>query len=115
MSNTVETVVTARADGIDKNTRATTGDETPNILVVALSPLRIVLTRAARVYVQSLVGMMGLVMTGIASESLITPNDFGGKLWMAAGFALAPSAITLLQNAAELLTKLDETRPKLRA
>lgn len=113
----VETVVTSRAHGFEQNVvlAKTTAASTPNVLVKALSPLRIVLTRVARVYVQSLVGMLGLVMTGIASDALITPNDFGGKLVMAAGFALAPSAITLLQNALELLTRLDESRPELRA
>lgn len=112
----VETVVTSRADGFAKNVLATTvASTTPNVLVKALSPLRIVATRVARVYLQSLVGMLAVVMTGIASDSLVTPNDFGGKLWMAAGFALAPSTITLLQNALELLTRLDESRPELRA
>lgn len=112
----VETVVTARAEGFTRNVTATTAPaSTPNVLIKALSPLRIIVTRVARVYVQALVGMLGLVMTGIASDSIIAPNDFGGKLWLAMGFALAPAVMTLLQNTAEILTKLDETKPELRA
>jgi hypothetical protein len=111
----VETVVTAREQGINENMMARTTGDIPNVLVKALSPLRIMATRAARVYLQSLVGMLGLVMSGFAEGSLITPEDFGGKLMMAAGFALAPSVMTLVQNAAELFARLDETRPELRA
>lgn len=111
----IETVVVKREDTIDRTVMASTPADMPNVLVKALSPVRIVATRVIRVYLQSLLGMLTVVMSGVASDALITPTDFQGKLALAAGFALAPSAITLLQNAAELLAKWDETNASWRA
>lgn len=111
----ITTIVTKRDDGISRSTLAMTPSAVPDVIVKALSPVRIVITRVARVYIQVLVGMLTVVMSGVAADALVTPVDFVGKLKLAAGFAIAPAVVTLLQNALELLTKLDESRPELRA
>lgn len=120
MPEEVSTVVVKReGTGSGAESPNTVTASTPaswsNVTIKALSPVRVILTRVARVYVQSLSGMLAVVMTGIASDALITPVDFIGKLKLAAGFALAPAIMALLQNLTEVLTKLDQTRPELRA
>jgi hypothetical protein len=90
-------------------------EDVPAVVVKPLSPVRVLLTRVARVYLQSLAGMLTVVMSGMAPDALVTPVDFVGKLSLAGGLALAPATVTLLQNAVELLTRLDESYPQLRA
>lgn len=111
----IETVVVKRENTMDRTVVASTPQDMPNVLVRALSPIRVVATRAGRVYLQSLMGMLTIVMSGVASDSLIAPADFKGQLILAAGFSVAPATVTLLQNAAELLAKWDETNAAWRA
>jgi hypothetical protein len=109
MAEELKTVVTDRA--------ANTAKMSARTILVALSPLRIVLTRAARVYVQSLVGFLTAVMTGAAGAAgvQVPAGDFWTLLLSCASLAVAPAAMSLLMNIAELLGKWDETRPELRA
>lgn len=109
MSEDLKTVVTDRAKNTEKMSAQT--------ILIALSPLRIVLTRAARVYIQSLVGFLTAVLTGAAGSVgvNITAGNFGHQLLVCASLAVAPAVMSLLMNIAELLGKLDETRPELRA
>lgn len=105
----LKTVVVDRAENTAKMTAHT--------VLVALSPLRIVLTRAARVYVQSLVGFLTAVLTGAAGAAgvTVTAGDFWHQLVVCASLAVAPAVMSLLMNVAELLGKIDETSPQLRA
>ena len=109
MADVLKTVVVDRPENSAKQVAHT--------VLVALSPLRIVLTRGARVYVQSLVGFLTAVMSGAAGAAGVTlsAGDFWGQFVTCAGLAIAPAVMSLLMNVAELLGKLDETVPQLRA
>lgn len=109
MSDELKTVVTDRLGN--------TATMSARTVLVALSPVRIVLTRAARVYVQSLVGFLTAVMTGAAGAVgvQVPAGDFWALLVSCASLAVAPATLSLLMNIAELLAKWDEMRPELRA
>ena len=109
----IPTVVTKREDTISRSVEATTPSNQPNVQVVAMPWWQIVLIRTARVYLQGLMGFLTVGATGL--DAGIMPNDFLGMMLTAAKFAIAPAAFTLLQNAMELLMKLDVSRPTLRA
>lgn len=66
--------------------------------------------RVARTYVQGLIGFLALGLVGDA-----TVREFGPVLLHAASLAVAPAVIALAMNAAEVLSKLDQTQPQLRA
>lgn len=120
----IHTAVIARADtpedGTELHTDAT--DEQGHhvhVVVAAMSPFLAVLVRFARTYLQ---GLIGFLLLGIAAAPVaaglgvvLPPGDFFAAVKAAAGLALAPAVISLLQNLVELLGKLDEKFPRLRA
>lgn len=103
MEDKIATLVVKREDGITATTTAETPAGHPDIVVKALSPWKIVIIRTARVFIQSLVG-------GVTVSSLTNVAS------MKAAFIFAGStaAITMLQNIAELLARLDQTVPEIR-
>jgi len=103
----VKTVTLSTHAGIPAGTMLSTPEGMPNIVIKTKSPLVRMLTRIARVYVNALVGMLSVVLGNLAPGYLTPPDEFGQKFLLAAGLALAPAAITLLTNAAEVLAKLD--------
>lgn len=103
----VKTVTLSTTAGIPEGTKLETPPGMPDIVVKTKSPFMRTLTRIARVYVNSLVGMLSVVLGNLAPNSLIAPPDFIDKFLLAAGLALAPAVWTLLTNAAEVLAKLD--------
>lgn len=73
------------------------------------------LVRTVRTYLQGLVGFLMAGGTG-AADAVGVPlpaHDFLALLGVSAGLAVAPAIIALLQNAVELLSKLE--RASLRA
>lgn len=82
---------------------------TPIILRV-ISPFVIVLVRAARVYLQTLVGL--LTVGGVAPDA-IPYSTFIELLTTSALLSIAPAAIAVIQNLIELLTRFDQTSPTL--
>lgn len=113
MPEPIQTIVTERADGIEQTTKAVTPADQPNVIVQPMPWYRIVLVRAARVYVQSLIG--GLTVTPAAVAAGVLPAEFAFSLQNAALLAVGPAVMSVLQNAAELLARLDESHPQLRA
>lgn len=96
------------SDGIPRTVEGETPPGMPNVIVKAVPKVQIVATRVARVYLTAFLGMWGVITSGVASEYLTPPREFAGKMWLAAGFALAPSVIQLLGNLVEWVTALDE-------
>lgn len=101
--------------GIPDGTVLQTPVGVPNIVVKAVSPLRRVVIRVARVYLQSLVGFLPITLGGgqaiadaVAPGQLVLPQEFGAQLLLAASFALAPSVTALLSNLLEWLIKQDQ-------
>ena len=81
------------------------------VIPVFLQPVQIILIRAARTYLQSLLGML----TAMVGTQLIPYSSFADLFLKAAGLAVAPMAFSLLQNILELLAQLDKTNPAMRA
>lgn len=66
--------------------------------------------RVARTYIQ---GLIGFLVAGLVGDP--TARDFSLVFLHAASLALAPAVMSLLMNAVEVLSKLDQTQPQLRA
>jgi hypothetical protein len=66
--------------------------------------------RVLRVY---LMGLVGFLTAGIVGSP--DAVEFATLLRHAASLAVAPAAVSLLVNSTEILTKLDQTQPQLRA
>ncbi len=103
------TVVTARA--------GTTDAQLGKTIMVLMAPWKIVLVRACRVYLQSLVGLMTTFLSGAAHAAGVqmSATDFWGTLVTCAGLAIAPAGMSALTNILELFNRWDETAPQLRA
>lgn len=90
-----------------------------SILIQTMSPFAQVLVRAARTYLQALVGFLLLALAGRSTLEavgvVVAPGDFVSALTTAAGLALAPTVIAFAQNLIEILGRLDEKFPKTRA
>ena len=108
----IKTLMIHREDGIDrKAVRAQTAADIPNVTIVTMPWYLAALVRAARVYIMTLLGLLGASATGIAPVAF---SDFSVALLSALQTAVAPAIVSLLWNTGELLSKLDETRPELR-
>lgn len=113
MADDIKSVVVARADDGVTNSYAITRGDAPNLVVSALSPLRVVVTRTVRVYLQSVTGIVSAGMAG--ADGGLLPDDFWGLFVTACRMSMAVGGITLLQNLAELAAKVDQKYPELRA
>jgi hypothetical protein len=110
MAEETKTVVTERADMV-------TEKQADNVIVVLMSPIKIVVVRAFRVYVQTLAGLLTAAGTGATAAVGITmpAGDFYRLFVACASIALAPAIMSVLLNTSELLAKWDATHPMLRA
>lgn len=117
MPEEIKMVVTSRPSDAtslkDDQVVQTPGAETPNIVIQALSPLRIIATRVVRNYLTVVVGLVTAGMTGGDGDML--PAAFGALVWKSAQLGLASAGVSLLLNALELITRLDESHPAIRA
>lgn len=109
------TTVLVRRDGVEP-TIAKTGVTMPDIAVTVMSPVAVVLVRALRVYLQTLVGLLGTgaLASDFLPSDLLPAGDFAHALKVAAGMSLGPAFVCAAQNAIELLGRLDERLPHLR-
>jgi hypothetical protein len=109
MAEDIKTVVTERKE-------TTTDRQLQNVEVVSMPWWKIVLVRAGRVYLMSVVGLLGAVGTGAASASGVQMpvGDFSTLLVACLGASLGPAVVSLLTNGAELLARLDQTNPQMR-
>jgi hypothetical protein len=75
------------------------------------------LIRTARTYLQTLVGLLVAATTGAAGAVGVNlpVGDFYHLLVVSASISIAPAVISLLQNSVEILSKLDQTQPQIRA
>jgi hypothetical protein len=117
MPDVISTVVTKRDEGVSENIQAKTPGDQPNVNVIVMPAWQRVLVRTARVYLQSLAGFIIAGGTGLVEAATDVKMPIGNFLQLliaSASLAVAPAALTLLQNAVELLAKFDETRPTMR-
>lgn len=84
--------------------------------VVPMPWWQIVGVRAARVYIQGLLTFLTTNATGATTAVTGVPiGDFGNSFMIAASLAVAPAVGSVLMNVGELLAKLDQSHPTLRA
>lgn len=111
----LKVVMTKRAElGPSRNLRTSTAADEPNPMIVAMPWWQRVAVRAARVYVQGLIGFLLANATGLGDNLGVPITDFTVALVVSAKLALAPAVLSLLQNTAEILGKLDVTLPEAR-
>lgn len=109
-------VVVARSgtgDGRMDNTVAVTEDHFPNVLIKVVSPLASILIRSARVYLQTMLGLLTAAGIGAASNTL-PAHDFQKLFLTCAGLSIGSAAFCAIQNVIELLGNLDQKFPLLR-
>lgn len=112
MDEPVKTVVTDRA-----------GETERPITVVKVGPVKLILIRVLRTFIQSFLGFAGLLVFGsfaldagdwakwLDSTYLL---DLWRRILVCAIVALAISLVSLLQNVAEFLARVDVNQPTLR-
>lgn len=83
------------------------------VAVVTMTWWQIVLVRCARVYVASLLGLLGADASGVID--IRVPFTDLGAFASTAIAAIGPSVFALLQNLLEFLTAIDVKRPGWRA
>jgi len=108
----VPVLVTASASAPADGTVIETPEGQPNVEVVQMSWYAQVGVRVLRTYLQSLLGFL-LAMGSGAADAVgikLPAADFGQLMIQSASLALAPAAISLIQNAVEILTKMDGGR-----
>ena len=103
MPTELSTVVVKRDEGVAETTTAITPGAVPNVTLKAVHPVKIILIRTARVFLQSLAG-------SITVASITDLVSIKTAVIMAA----ATAGVTALQNGAELLAKLDQSFPEVR-
>jgi hypothetical protein len=110
MAEDTTTVVTERSGMVTEH-------QMSQVLIVLMTPVKIVLVRAFRVYLQTLVGLIGALGTGVAATVgvTMTAGGFFHLLLACSGIAVAPAVMSILMNSTELLTKWDASHPELRA
>lgn len=89
-------------------------DGQSELCVVVVSAARVVVTRGLRTYLQALLGFLGATAIGVIPTDPVAPPEAWQRLVFAAGLALWPAVISVLQNVLELLGRVDVTRPELR-
>jgi hypothetical protein len=109
----IKTIVTKREDSIERNVTARTPEGSPDVRVIPMTMVKQTFVRALRTYVMSLSGL--LLAGGIGADQGVLPDRFGSLLWACAGMALAPTVMSVLTNMAELLARIDESFPQMRA
>lgn len=110
----VTTFAVARDTGLPHGTVATTPYYLPNVIVTTLTPIWIVFVRTTRVYLQTLLGLLLAGGLGTATNTLPV-GDFWHLLRVSAGLSVASAVVCALQNALELLSRIDQSHPELRA
>jgi hypothetical protein len=111
MPEETKTIVTERVG-------MTTDHQLSKVILVAMTPIKIVFIRATRVYLQSLVGLLGAFsIPDVASAVGVTLkfNDFWHMLIASSSLAAVPALMSALTNTLELFKKWDSKYPELRA
>lgn len=113
----IKILTTERESGPENKSILKTPSGETNVEIVTMSIYAQVGIRVLRTYLQSLLGFITVVGTGAAGAVgiEIPMKDFGQLFWTSAGLSVAPAAISLLQNAIEILSRMDTTNPQMRA
>jgi predicted lysophospholipase L1 biosynthesis ABC-type transport system permease subunit len=111
-------VVAVKRGELDRNVTAETPEDSPNVRIIVMDAARIVLVRSARTAIQAFLSALGVGIAGplVPGVSDVLPPGTGWeKLYAALLVAVGAALLTALQNAWELLGRLDQSHPELRA
>ncbi len=84
-----------------------------DIPIAVVTPLLAIIIRAAKAYVQTLVGLLAAGGLGLATDTL-PAGDFMHTLKVCAGLSVASGVMSLLTNISVLLTALGDRFPILK-
>jgi hypothetical protein len=104
----ISTMVVRRDATVPTTTVGVTPTGVSDVVLRAVSPLWVIFIRSARVFIQAL--LAGLSASNLSTYVGIHNFDFHAVLVVAGMTA----GMTALQNAGELLAKLDQTAPQFR-
>lgn len=82
----------------------------PNIFIKVISPFKVVAVRAARTFLQVLLGTLGV---GATAPSALGAQDFYHALLHGASVSVAATVICVIQNLIELSNNFDQSHPTL--
>lgn len=102
MESVAKTVVTGPSDAVPSA-----------VEIITMTRLQVVVVRAARVYLQTVLGI--LTAGGVGAVPGVLPQELHALIVVALKLGAAPVVFTVLQNAIELLAEVDSRYPKLRA
>ena len=108
----VTAVITSR-NGTGDGGLAQTQRGMPNILLVVISPARIVVVRAIKTLLNTMVGILGIGSTGAAAAMGLPISDFSDLLLKAFYIGLSAAAGSVLLTLAEIFSRLDANAPRL--
>ncbi len=113
----IKVLVTDRPEAPKDGDKIKTPAGVPDLQAVTMTWYGQVGVRAARTFLQSLLGFVVAIGSGAAAGAgiHIPAQDFLTLLISSASLAVAPTIISVLQNSIELLSKLDANTPSLRA
>ena len=115
-SSRITTVMTERTEpGPSANMNAVTRASEPDVKIIALPWWQMIGVRVARNYLQGLLGFLTAGAMGIDDALGVPMSAFGNAFVASASLAVAPAVVCLIQNALEILTKIDITQPQIRA
>lgn len=99
---------------LDRNVTAETPPGMPDVRLVVVPAILQVLVRGLRTYLQSFLGFLGATAIGAVPTDPVDPPALWQKIVLAAGLALAPTLVSVVQNLIELTARLDAQHPELR-
>jgi hypothetical protein len=113
----IKTLVTEAPTGPKDGDTIKTPAGQADIQVVTMTWYGQVGIRVVRTYLQSLLGFVVAMSSGAGNAvgMNLPATDFGTLMMQSASLALAPAVISLIQNAVEILAKMDTRAPQLRA
>lgn len=104
-------VVSASADKMGQVLTTPYGQ--PDVVIKVITPIVAILVRAAKAYMQTLVGLLAAGGLGLATDTL-PAGDFLHTLKVCAGLSVASGVMSLLTNVSVLLTALGDRFPILK-
>ncbi len=106
-------LLTERDTTPPEGTVVVTPERLPNGIIRTMTPIAQVLVRGLRTFLQCLVAFLGVATVGKPMVEglgvMLPPMDALHVIYAAAGFALFPTLVSVIQNTIELLAKLDES------
>ena len=104
-------VVSATAYSMGQTLQTPPGQ--PDIVVKVITPIVAIIIRAAKAYLQTLLGLLSASAFGMAS-TVLPAGDFLHTLKICAGLSVASGVMSLLTNVSVLLTALGDRFPILK-